>query len=174
MRPAKQKAASTKRGPSVKAQATEGFFLHCLTFIQLTAITARVLGNAGFSLTGHRILGLATLTPGITVGQVVSRLRLTHQAVNGPLRQLIKAGYVVAKIGVEDRRHRRMFATRKGSHRYLRVLVQNVAKLEHAFRAAGPEAVRGFLEVHHRLVDPGDRQWVEQASRFVEENELDI
>jgi DNA-binding MarR family transcriptional regulator len=102
---------------------------------------------------------------------MVKRLRITHQAVNGPLRQLIEEGYVVAKIGVEDRRHKRLYATRKGSRLYVRHLTENVARVEEAFRAAGPEAVRGFLEVHRRLVDSGDREWAERASRIVERAE---
>ena len=154
----------TRRG--LKTEAVAGFLLHCLTYIQATAISTRVLGAAGFSLTKQRILGLATLSPGVTVGEVVTRLRISHQGVNGPLRQLIKEGYVVAKIGVEDRRHKRLFATPKGSRRYVRSHAENVAKMEAAFRAAGPEAVRGFLEVHKHLVGPEDHEWAERASRF--------
>jgi DNA-binding MarR family transcriptional regulator len=170
---AAKRASAAIRAPGVRAQATEGFFLHVFTIIRLTSIVTRLLGSSGFSLTKHRILGLATLTPGITVGEVVGYLRLTHQSVNGPLRQLINEGYVVAEIGVKDRRHKHLFATRKGGRRYLRALTGHVAKFEEAFRAAGPKAVRGFLEVHRHIVDPGDRLWAEKALRFMEKHNSD-
>jgi len=157
--------------PALGAQAVEGYVLYCLAYVQTAAIAARVLHSVGSSLTKQRILGWATLTPGITVGELVNGLRITHQAVNAPLRQLIKEGYVVAKIGVEDRRHKRLFATRKGSRSYVRHLTENVAKVEEAFRAAGPDAVRGFLEVLRNLVGPVDREWAERAARIVERPE---
>jgi DNA-binding MarR family transcriptional regulator len=125
----------------------------------------QALGASGFSLTKNRILGFATLTPGITVGELVRALRVTHQNLNEPLRRLIDEGYIVAKIGEEDRRHKRLFATAKGSRLYRRVLAEQLAQLEEAFRAAGPDATQGFLEVHRHLVDAGGREWIERASR---------
>src|SRR5687767_299203 len=137
--------------PALRAQAVEALFLHCFMAIHAIGRTSRVLGSARLTLPKHRILGLAAVTPGITVGEVVSRLRITNQSVNGPLRLLISEGYVIAKIGLEDRRHKRLFATPKGRRHYARALAPNLAKIEDAFRAAGPEAVRGFLKVHQHL-----------------------
>ena len=159
------------RERSVRAQAIEGFFLHCLMAMHLQAIASKALGSEGFSLTKHRILGFATITPGITVGGLVQSLRVTHQAVNRPLRTLISEGYVVAKNGIEDRRQKQLFPTGKGSRLYLRIIAKTIGQVDQVFRAAGPESVRGFLEVHRRLVEARDRQWIEVASKVVEEGE---
>jgi len=161
-------AASRER---VRAQAIEGFFLHCLMAVHLQAIASKALGSEGFSLTKHRILGFATITPGITVGRLVQTLRVTHQALNRPLRALINEGYVVAKTGIEDRREKHLFPTRKGSRLYLRIVAKTIGRVDQVFRAAGPDSVRGFLEVHRRLVEARDRQWIEVASKVVEEGE---
>jgi len=101
--------------PALTVQAVEGYLLYCLAAIEAAATAERIVGSIGFSQTKYRILAATTLTPGITVGELVNRLRITHQAVNAPLRQLIHEGLAVAKIGVEDRRHKQLFATRKGS-----------------------------------------------------------
>ena len=162
-------AASRER--RVRAQAIEGFFLHCLMAMHMQAIASKALGSEGFSLTKHRILGFATLTPGITVGGLVQSLRVSHQALNRPLRTLISEGYVVAKNGIEDRRKKQLFPTRKGSRLYLRVIEETIGRVDQVFRAAGPQSVRGFLEVHRRLVGARDRQWVAVASKVVEEGE---
>lgn len=162
-------AASRER--RVRAQAIEGFFLHCLMAMHMQAIASKALGSEGFSLTKHRILGFATLTPGITVGGLVQSLRVSHQALNRPLRTLISEGYVVAKNGIEDRRKKQLFPTRKGSRLYLRVIEETIGRVDQVFRAAGPQSVRGFLEVHRRLVEARDRQWIAVASKVVEEGE---
>ena len=162
-------AASRERRS--RAQPIEGFFLHCLMAMHMQAIATKALGSEGFSLTKHRILGFATLTPGITVGGLVRALRVSRQAVNRPLRALIDEGHVVEKIGAEDRRQKRLFPTRKGSRLYLRVIAKNIGRVDQVFRAAGPKSVRGFLEVHRLLVDERERQWIEVALKVVEESE---
>ena len=157
-------------GRRIRAQATDGFFLHCLMAMHMQAIASKTLGSEGLSLTKHRILGFATLTPGITIGELVRALRITRQALNRPLRTLISEGYVVEKSGPDDRRQKQLYPTRKGSHLYLRVIAKNVERVEEVFRAAGPQSVRGFLDVHRRLVDARDREWIEVALTVVEES----
>jgi len=149
----------------------EAFFLHFFTNVQLTSLAMEELGASGFSMIKNRILSFATLTPGLTVGELVRRLRVTPQNLNEPLRSLIEGGYVVARIGQEDRRHKQLFATPKGARQYHRVLKAQLAHIEQAFDAAGPDAVKGFLEVHRQLVDPFDREWIEQAHPLVEGSE---
>jgi DNA-binding MarR family transcriptional regulator len=158
-------ARDTAREPSVRAQALEGMFLLCYAHIHMSATAMKAMGPKGFSPTKARILAFATLTPGLTVGELVQYMRVSHQSVNEPLRRLINEGYIVAKIGVEDRRHKRLFATRKGTERYMRNIRAQVRKFEDAFRATGSEAASGFLEVQRHLVEPGDREWIVRALR---------
>jgi DNA-binding MarR family transcriptional regulator len=89
--------------------------------------------SVGSSLTKQRILGWATLTPGVTVGELISRLRITPQGANAPLRELIKEGFVVAKIGAKDRRQKHLFATRKGSRSYVRHLAETSRRWRRPF-----------------------------------------
>jgi DNA-binding MarR family transcriptional regulator len=156
-------ARNTAREPSMGTQGIEAFFLHCYAQMNMTAMAMKAVGPKGFSLTKLRILGFATLTPGLTVGELVQYIRVTHQSVNEPLRQLINEGYVVAKIGVKDRRHKRLFATRKGLQRYMRNVRAQARKFEDAFRATGSGAASSFLEVQRRLVQPSDREWIVRA-----------
>jgi DNA-binding MarR family transcriptional regulator len=162
-------SAEPDRAPEtdLNALATEAFFLHFFTHVNMTSTAMDALGASGFSLTKNRILGFATLTPGITVGELVRSLRVTHQNLNEPLRRLIDEGYIVAKIGVEDRRHKKLFATPKGSRLYRRVLGEQVKKLQAAFEAAGPAAACGFLEVHRHLCAPSELDWIAKAAEAV-------
>lgn len=161
----KSSAADKSPEPSRQAsEVTEAFFLHFFTHVNMTAAAMQALGDTGFSLTKNRILGFATLTPGMTVGELVRTLRVTHQNLNEPLRRLIADGYIVAKIGDEDRRHKRLFATPKGARLYRKVLAEQVSRLEKAFEQAGPQAVQGFMAVHRLLVESSDLDWINRAS----------
>jgi len=147
----------------MRARATEAIFLQCYAHINMSALAMKAMGPKGFSPTKARILAFATLTPGLTVGELVQYMRVSHQSVNEPLRRLINEGYIVAKIGVEDRRHKRLFATRKGAERYMRNVRAQVRKVEDAFRATGSEAASSFLQIQRRLVEPSDREWIARA-----------
>lgn len=166
-------AQSTAHAPHTTSgpEATEAFFLHFFMNVRLTETAMNALGSSGFSPTKHRILGFATMTPGITVGELVRAFRVSHQNLNEPLRRLINEGHLVAKIGVEDRRQKRLFATAKGSRLYRRVLAQQLEELQQAFAAAGPEATQGFLEVHRHLVESADRDWIARASRAMDSDD---
>jgi DNA-binding MarR family transcriptional regulator len=155
----------------IRTQAADGFFLHCLMAMHMQAIAGKALGSEGFSLTRHRILGFATLTPGITIGELVQALRVSRQALHRPLGALISEGYVEEKNDPEDRRQKQLYPTRKGSRLYLRVIAKNIERVEQVFQAAGPQSVRGFLDVHRRLIDARDCQWIEVALKVVEANE---
>ncbi len=155
----------------IRTQAADGFFLHCLMAMHMQAIAGKALGSEGFSLTRHRILGFATLTPGITIGELVRALRVSRQALNRPLGALISEGYIEEKNDPEDRRQKQLYPTRKGSRIYLRVIAKNIERVEQVFQAAGPQSVRGFLDIHRRLIDARDCQWIEVALKVVEENE---
>ena len=155
----------------IRTQAADGFFLHCLMAMHMQAIAGKALGSEGFSLTRHRILGFATLTPGITIGELVQALRVSRQALNRPLGALISEGYIEEKNDPEDRRQKQLYPTRKGSRLYLRVIAKNIERVEQVFQAAGPQSVRGFLDVHRRLIDARDCQWIEVALKVVEANE---
>ena len=165
MRLVEKPVRDTARDRSVRAQAMEGMFLLCYAHIHMSATTMKAMGPKGFSPTKARILAFATLTPGLTVGELVEYMRVSHQSINEPLRRLINEGYIVAKIGVEDRRHKRLFATRKGAERYMRNVRAQVRKVEDAFRATGSEAASSYLEVQRRLVEPSDREWIARALR---------
>src|SRR5687767_26986 len=75
--------------PSMRARALEAIFLQCYAHIQMSAIAMKAMGPNGFSPTKARILAFATLTPGLTVGELVDYMRVSHQSVNEPLRRLI-------------------------------------------------------------------------------------
>ena len=161
-------ARGEHRNPAMRAQAMEAFFLHAFAYIHMSVITLRVVEREGLSVTKLRILALATLTPDLTVGDLVRHLRVTHQAVNEPLRELIRQGYIVAKVGLKDRRHKTLLATRKGSNLYMQHAHRLAKLFEGAFRATSPGAATTVIRVFRRLVQPSDREWIAQALPIAE------
>jgi DNA-binding MarR family transcriptional regulator len=139
-----------------------GLLMHFFANLCLTSDANLSLTELGFGRLHHRILFFAANAPGITVGELLGALRVTHQNVRGAMKQLLDDGYLLARIGQKDRRHKRLFASAKGRHLVESLSNRQHERIERAYRAAGPEAVRGFFLVHQYLVDPSDLDWIDR------------
>lgn len=148
----------------LRRRAFEGFFLHFFTNLNLAADANEALEPYKLTRLHHRILTLVSMMPGVTVGELVRALKVSHQNVNGPMRQLIQQGLVTAETGTEDRRQKHLFASAEGHEIVQAVLGRQLARLENAFRHCGPEAVQAFLEIHRHLVEEEDRAWIDRLS----------
>ncbi|WP_426528835.1 MarR family winged helix-turn-helix transcriptional regulator [Bradyrhizobium sp. McL0615] len=147
---------------SLRAEAIEGFLLHFFANVNLAADALEAMEPHGLAKTHNRILSFVAFSPGVTVGEMVSALRVSHQNLNGPMRLLQKSGLLIAKIGNEDRRQRQLFVSAKGRRLVEQALARQMTRVEAAYRECGPDAVAGFLKVQRHLVEQQDRDWVER------------
>lgn len=139
------------------AEVRKGLELFLLAHLCLADDADRELKELGLHRTHHRILYLAASRPGLSVGDLVQTLRLTPQAVQQPMRRLIDGGYLEQRNGATDRRMRRLFVTAKGAVLHANLSNRQYGRLARAYRAAGTDGVRAFLDVMENLLDPADR-----------------
>jgi DNA-binding MarR family transcriptional regulator len=163
----KRKDAAQATGPAAEADLStralrRGLLMHFFANLCLTSDANLRLSELGFGRLHHRILFFAANAPGITVGELLGALRVTHQNVRAPMKHLLDSGHLLARIGQKDRRHKRLYASAKGRNLVDAISKRQMERIERAYRAAGPEAVRGFFLVHQHLVDPSDLDWMEQ------------
>ncbi len=138
------------------------FFL--FAHLNLAADADAGLRSLGFHRTHHRILYLVAVNPGTSVGDLVSTLRLTPQAVQSPMRQLNEKGYIQQRYSSTDRRKRCLFITSKGQTLVARLSSHQHRRIAKAFNLAGLAAVRGFLTVMEGMLTEDDRYFVERSS----------
>jgi DNA-binding MarR family transcriptional regulator len=62
-------------------------------------------------------------------------------------------GLVESKVGGSDRRERHLFLTEAGADLERQLSDVQRARMRDAYRAAGPEAVRGFRQVLEAMMD---------------------
>jgi DNA-binding MarR family transcriptional regulator len=154
------KAASKAANPDVQRALELFMFAH----LNLAADAEEDLTSLGFHRTHHRILYLVAGYPGTSVGDIISTLRLTAQAVQSPMRQLNEKGYIEQRYHSGDRRKRCLFITSKGQALVARLSNHQHRRLRKAFNAAGPGAVNGFLAVMRGMLTEDDRRFIERSS----------
>jgi DNA-binding MarR family transcriptional regulator len=99
----------------------------------------------------HRILYCIARQPGITVGSLCRVLRISKQALHGPLAAIERAGLVVRRVSETNRRERQLKLTPRGMALEARLAESQRKRFDQAFREAGPTATAGWRAVMLRL-----------------------
>lgn len=161
---AKRPGKTTLKPISDTAAARKALELFLFAHLNLAADAEAELAALGFHRTHHRILYLVAGYPGTSVGDLISTLRLTAQAVQSPMKQLNEKGFIEQRYASADRRKRRLFVTPEGAALVARLSSRQHKRLAEAFDLAGPKAVRGFLTVMANMMSEDDRHFAEKSS----------
>lgn len=121
-----------------------------------TAEADGVLARHRLGRAHHRALYFIGRNPGITVSELLAILRITKQSLARVLNDLVRLGFVVQRTRTEDRRRRHLELTDKGVELERHVMERQRARIVHAYREAGPDAVDGYRKVLRGMVNDGD------------------
>jgi len=125
----------------------QGVDLLFFAFSDLFAQGENHLRAAGLGRAHRRILYFVARNPGLSVADLLAILKITKQSLNRVLNELLTAGYVERKPGIQDRRKRQLKLTAKGIALETAIWDAQRPRLVRAFRDAGPDAVEGFRRV---------------------------
>ncbi|MGN6515643.1 MAG: MarR family winged helix-turn-helix transcriptional regulator [Rhizomicrobium sp.] len=121
---------------------------------ELVAAGESPLRGAGLGRAHRRALYFIARNPGLSVADLLAILRIKKQSLNRVLNELLAAGYVERKAGMQDRRKRQLKLTASGVALETAIWEAQRSRLVRAFRDAGPDAVEGFRRVLAGLAGP--------------------
>jgi DNA-binding MarR family transcriptional regulator len=110
------------------------------------------LAALGLGRVHHRILFFIAQTPQLRVVDLMATLAITKQALNGPLRQLVRQGFVKSQADPGDLRQRRLSLSASGKTLERRLSGHQRRAFAAAFRQAGAGAQRGWHAVMLELI----------------------
>jgi DNA-binding MarR family transcriptional regulator len=125
----------------------QGVDLLFFAFSDVFAQGENHLRAANLGRAHRRALYFVARNPGLSVADLLSILKITKQSLNRVLNDLLAAGFVERKAGMQDRRTRQLRLTAKGTQLETALWESQRPRLVRAFRDAGPDAVAGFRRV---------------------------
>ena len=131
-------------------QIMEAFFGAYRAF---TAKPDEMLARRGLSRMHHRILFFIAHQPGLSVSELLTRLGVTKQALNIPLRQLVEMQLVDSAPAADDKRKRLLALTPEGAKLEQKLRQEQIRTLQAVFGEVGEEAVAGWLRVNQALAE---------------------
>jgi len=132
--------------------ASEPLALLHFAFRAIVAEPDAKLAELGLGRVHHRILFFVAQAPQQRVVDLMGTLGISKQALNGPLRQLVRQGLVKSQISPHNLRERRLSLSAAGSALERRLSGHQRGAFAAAFRQAGSAAKRGWHAVMLELI----------------------
>lgn len=107
----------------------------------------RVLADRGLGRVHHRILYFVGRRPGIPVSALLETLRVSKQALNAPLRELMELELIASRVAAHDRRVKELTLTTEGKRLERQLTATQVRQLTAVFESAGASAAQGWQAV---------------------------
>jgi DNA-binding MarR family transcriptional regulator len=117
----------------------------------------RLLEAYGFGRAHHRVMHFVSRQPGLTIAALLDILRITKQSLNRVLKELISEGFVEARAGSVDRRHRQLFVTPKGEKLALQLSQAQTLRFDSAMERLGAHGREQAIAFLLAMVDPQER-----------------
>ena len=121
-----------------------------------------ILEKFRFGRAHHRVIYFVGANIGISVGELLSILKITKQSLSRVLSQLMDEGFIIQETDDKDRRKRRLYLTEKGASLEKELTDQQSQRIAAAYSRSGAEAVAGFRTVLRDIINEEDRDRVAQ------------
>ncbi len=131
-------------------QDVEALYFAYRTF---TSLPDRILAERGLGRAHHRILYFVQREPGIAVGELLSLLKVTKQAIHRPLKELESLGLITLSPDAQDRRIRRLATSAEGARLEARLTGAQARLLEEVFADFDAETEARWRAVMMRLAE---------------------
>lgn len=122
------------------AELREAIELMYFAYRAFTGGPDQILAERGLGRVHHRILYFVGRNPQVSVSALLDILRVSKQALNLPLRQLIELDLVHVEIPEHDRRRRQLSLSRSGRELEQQLTLTQLELLQRAFSEAPPAA----------------------------------
>ena len=112
-----------------------------------------ILKKYSFGTAHHRAIHLIERYEGLTVSDLLNKLKITKQSLNRVLRDLIKNKSILVKKGEVDSRQRQIFLNEKGKKLFEEIFFKQKKRIYDAFKNSDADSVIKFRNVLSKIIN---------------------
>ena len=113
----------------------------------------KILKKYSFGTAHHRAIQLIERHEGLTVSDLLSKLKITKQSLNRVLRDLIKNKTILLKKGKIDSRQRHIFLNEKGKKLFEEIFLEQKKRIYSALKNSDSDSVIKFKSVLDKIIN---------------------
>ena len=100
-----------------------------------------------------RALNLIESNPGISLGELIYKLKITKQSINRVIRDLLKSKMIKQQKDDADTRKKKLYLDKEGKIFFDIIYKKQKKRIFNALKNSEPESVVKFKEVLKRIID---------------------
>ena len=113
----------------------------------------KVLNRYSIGLAHHKVIHLLSMYQGISISELLKRLKVTKQSLNRVLKDLIKLEIIIFKKDDQDTRVKHVFLNEKGKKIFSEIFDLQKKRIYNALLNSSSQEVLNFDEVLNRIIN---------------------
>ena len=113
----------------------------------------KILKKYSFGTAHHRAIQLIERHEGLTVSDLLNKLKITKQSLNRVLRDLIINKAILLKKGEVDSRRRQIFLNEKGRKLFEEIFSEQKKRIYNALKNADADSVIKFKNILKNIIN---------------------
>ena len=111
------------------------------------------LDKYSIGIAHHKVLHLLSMYEGITITELLKKLKITKQSLNRVLKDLIKLETIIFKKDHQDTRVKHIFLNEKGKKIFEEIFIIQKQRIHNALLTSGSEQVLNFDNVLKKIIN---------------------
>ena len=113
----------------------------------------KVLDRYSIGLAPHKVIHLLSMYQGISISELLKRLKVTKQSLNRVLKDLIKLEIIIFKKDYQDTRVKHVFLNEKGKKIFNEIFDLQKKRIYNALLNSNSEEVINFDNVLSKIIN---------------------
>ena len=113
----------------------------------------KILDKHSIGLAHHKVIHLLSMYEGISISELLRKLKITKQSLNRVLKDLIKQEIIVFKKDDKDSRIKHIFLDSKGKKLFEEIFDSQKKRIYNALLSSNSEEVINFDNVLKKIID---------------------
>ena len=124
-----------------------------LSYRETFSDAKKVLDRYSIGIAHHKVINLISLYEGITISELLKKLKITKQSLNRVLKDLIKLEIVIFKKDDQDTRVKHVFLNEKGKKIFDEIFSLQKKRIYSALLNSSSEEVVNFDNVLNKIIN---------------------
>ena len=113
----------------------------------------KILDKFSIGIAHNKVIHLLSLYKGITISELLKKLKITKQSLNRVLKDLIRLKVIFYEKDINDSRIKHVFLTESGKKLFAEIFAIQKKRLYNAFLGSDPKEVISFEKVLKRIIN---------------------
>ena len=120
---------------------------------EVFADSKKILGKYSIGIAHHKVFHLISTYEGITISELLKKLKITKQSLNRVLKDMIKLDSIIFKKDQRDSRIKHIFLTKNGKKNFEEIFLIQKKRIHRALLNSTSQEVFDFNNVLKRIIN---------------------